>query len=91
VLASVLPTPVVLLNRAVAVGERDGASAGLAAVDAVSGLDRFHLWHAARADLLRRLGRRAEAAAAYEAALACEPSEPEQRFLRRRLSEVGGA
>ena len=57
VLLQRLPTPVVALNRAVAVGERDGPAAGLAAVDAIDGLDAFHLWHAARAELLRRAGR----------------------------------
>lgn len=87
-LAAVLPTPVVALNRAVAVAERDGAQAGLNAVDTIEGLDRFHLWHAARADLLRRLGRSAEASVAYEAALACQPSDPERRFLARRLLEL---
>lgn len=87
-LLGVLPTPVVALNRAVALAERDGPAAGLAAIDAIEGLDRFHLWHAARADLLRRLGRPGEASAAYEAALACQPSDPERRFLRRRLAEV---
>jgi RNA polymerase sigma-70 factor (ECF subfamily) len=81
-------SPVVALNRAVAVGERDGAAAGLAAVEHIEGLDRFLLWHSARADLLRRLGRDAEAADAYRDALGCEPSEPERRFLERRLAAV---
>jgi RNA polymerase sigma-70 factor (ECF subfamily) len=90
VLVQVLPTPVARLNRAVAVGERSGPAAGLAAVEAIGGLERFHLWQAARADLLRRLGRFDDAAAAYRAALACEPSEPEQRFLRRRLVDLSG-
>jgi RNA polymerase sigma factor (sigma-70 family) len=81
-------SPVVALNRAVAVGERDGAAAGLAAVEQIEGLDHFLLWNAARADLLRRLGRDAEAADAYRDALGCEPSEPERRFLERRLAAV---
>ena len=87
-LLQVLPTPVVALNRAVAVAERDGPDAGLRVVEAIGGLDRFHLWHAARADLLRRLGHLPDAAVAYEAALSCRPSEPERRFLERRLTEV---
>jgi RNA polymerase sigma-70 factor (ECF subfamily) len=82
------PSPVVALNRAVAVAERDGPAAGLALVDAIDGLERFHLWHAARADLCRRLGRHTDAAAAYRAALGCEPSAAERRFLDRRLAEV---
>jgi len=82
------PSPVVSLNRAVAVAERDGPEAGLALVDSIEGLERFHLWHAARADLLRRLGRDAESAAAYRAALDCEPSAAERRFLDRRLAET---
>ena len=57
-------------------------------VEAIDGLDTFHLWHAARADLLRRLDRRADAADAYRAALACEPSAAERRFLERRLTQV---
>ncbi|MGQ0432241.1 MAG: RNA polymerase sigma factor [Microthrixaceae bacterium] len=87
-LVAVLPTPVVALNRAVAIGERDGPEAGLRAVDATAGLGRFHLWHAARADMLRRLERTQEARDAYEAALGCEPSDPERRFLERRLTDL---
>ncbi len=87
-LAATLPTPVVSLNRAVTVAERDGPAAGLAAVDSIGELTAFHLWHAARADLLRRLERASEAADAYRAALACQPSDPECRFLERRLAEV---
>ena len=87
-LVTVLPTPVVALNRAVAIGERDGPEAGLTAVDAIAGLGRFHLWHAARADMLRRLERTQEARDAYDAALTCEPSDPERRFLERRLSDL---
>jgi RNA polymerase sigma-70 factor (ECF subfamily) len=87
-LAVVHPTPVVRLNRAVAVGERDGPTAGLAEMDALVGLGTFHLFHAGRAELLRRLDRRAEAAAAYRAALGCGPSDTERRFLVRRAVEV---
>jgi RNA polymerase sigma-70 factor (ECF subfamily) len=82
-LQAVAPSPVVALNHAVAIGERDGPEAGLAALPAE--LDGYHLFHAARADLLRRLGRRDEAAVAYEAALALTDSEVEREFLARRL------
>ena len=88
VLLRVLPTPVVALNRAVALAERDGPEVALAVVDTIDGLAGFHLWHATRADLLRRLQRPADAATAYRAALSCSPSEPERRFLARRLAEV---
>jgi RNA polymerase sigma factor (sigma-70 family) len=87
-LAARAPSPVVSLNRAVAVAERDGPEAGLAMVDAIQGLERFHLWHSTRADLLRRLDRRGEAADTYRTALRCELSAPERRFLERRLVEV---
>jgi RNA polymerase sigma-70 factor (ECF subfamily) len=85
------PSPVVELNRAVAVAMRDGPAAGLAGVDAVlgrGGLAGYHLAHAARADLCRRLGRTAEARAAYARALDLARQEPERRFLRRRLAEL---
>jgi len=87
-LAKVLPTPIVALNRAVAIGEHRGAAPGLAAIEDIAGLAGFHLWHAARADMLRRLERAAEASDAYRAALACQPSDPERRFLERRLSDL---
>ncbi|MEJ7584754.1 MAG: RNA polymerase sigma factor [Acidimicrobiales bacterium] len=87
-LEAVAPSPVVALNRAVAVAESDGPAAGLALVDAIPGLEHFHLWHATRADLLRRLGRATEGAAAYRSALDCDPSAAERRFLDRRLAEV---
>jgi RNA polymerase sigma-70 factor, ECF subfamily len=86
------PSPVVELNLAVAVAMVDGPAAGLRLIDALAArgaLDDYHLLHAARADLLRRLGRTAEAAAAYRAALAGAPTEPERRFLSRRLAELG--
>lgn len=88
VLASILPTPIVALNRAVAISEHAGPADGLEAVDGIAGLAGFHLWHAARADMLRRLDRVAEARDAYRAALACQPSDPERRFLKRRLSDL---
>jgi RNA polymerase sigma-70 factor (ECF subfamily) len=86
------PTPVVRLNRAVAVAMRDGAAAGLALVDALladGALSEYHLAHAARADLCRRLGRIEEARAAYARALALARQAPEQRFLARRLATLG--
>jgi RNA polymerase sigma-70 factor (ECF subfamily) len=92
VLARVEPSPVVELNRAVAVAMRDGPAAGLALIDALlSGgeLADYHLAHAARADLCRQLGRTAEAREAYERALALARLEPERRFLRRRITELG--
>src|SRR5581483_3411861 len=79
------------LNRAVAVAMRDGPAAGLAQVDAILArgeLLEYHLAYSARADLCRRLGRTAEARAAYERALALARQEPERRFLARRLREL---
>jgi RNA polymerase sigma-70 factor (ECF subfamily) len=91
VLAQAEPSPVVELNRAVAVAMRDGPEAGLALVDAVlarGDLADYHLAHSARADLCRRLGRTAEARSSYEQALALTRQEPERRFLERRLREL---
>jgi RNA polymerase sigma-70 factor (ECF subfamily) len=82
------PTPVVALNRAVAVGEVHGPAAALAVVDGLD-LAGYHLFHATRADLLRRLGRTAEAAAAYDAAIARTDNAAEQRFLKERRGSVG--
>jgi RNA polymerase sigma-70 factor (ECF subfamily) len=90
VLLRVDPSPVVALNRAVALGMRDGPETGIAAVDAAmaSGeLRHYHLAHAARADFLRRAGRLHEARAAYEAALGFARQAQEIRFLQRRLDE----
>ena len=81
-LAELVPSPVVELNRAVAVAMADGPEAGLELLDAISGLDDYYLYHSARADLLRRLGR--PAVSDYERALALAPSEAERDFLRRR-------
>jgi len=81
-LLSIAPSPIVALNRAVAVAEVDGPDAALALVDTLD-LDRYHLFHAIRADFLRRLGRTAEAAVAYEAAIACSQNAAERDFLRR--------
>ena len=85
------PSPVVELNRAVAIAMRDGPSAGLDLVDAIlerGDLETYHLAHAARADLCRRVGRMAEARASYERALSLTQQEPERRFLERRLNEL---
>jgi RNA polymerase sigma-70 factor (ECF subfamily) len=93
VLARIEPSPVVALNRAVAVAMRDGPAAGLALVDALlarGDLGDYHLAHAARADLCRRLGRNADARAAYRRALELTRLEPERRFLERRLAELEG-
>jgi RNA polymerase sigma-70 factor (ECF subfamily) len=84
------PTPVVALNRAVAVAETGRVGEGLAMIDVLAGLDGYHLMHAARADLLRRLGRLDEARAAYSRALALTRNSAEQEFLVGRLAEVGG-
>jgi RNA polymerase sigma-70 factor (ECF subfamily) len=93
-LISAEPSPVAELNRAVAIAMADGAEKGLGLIDGIleSGeLETYHLAHAARADLLRRLGRIAEATAAYEAALSLCRQEPERAFLRKRISELAAA
>ncbi len=93
VLARVDPSPVVELNRAVAVAMRDGPLAGLVLIDGLltrGDLSDYHLAHAARADLCRRLGRTADARAAYERALCLARQDPERRFLERRLRELRG-
>jgi RNA polymerase sigma-70 factor (ECF subfamily) len=85
------PSPVIELNRAVAIAMRDGPSAGLELVDAIlkrGDLETYHLAHAARADLCRRLGRTKEARASYQRALSLTQQEPERRFLEKRLSEL---
>ncbi len=85
------PSPVVELNRAAAVAMRGGPAAGLALIDGIlsrGDLAEYHLAHSARADLLRRLGRTAEAIAAYQRALGLTAQEPERRFLERRLREL---
>ncbi|OLF07888.1 RNA polymerase sigma factor [Actinophytocola xanthii] len=87
-LLAVAPTPVVALNHAVAVAMTDGPARGLALLDGLDGLERYHLFHAARADLLRRLGRVEESAAAYRRAheLATDPAD--RRFLSGRLHDL---
>jgi RNA polymerase sigma-70 factor (ECF subfamily) len=87
-LARAAPSPVIELNRAVAIAMRDGAQAGLELIDAIlarGDLAKYHLAHSARAELCRRLGRTAEARAAYERALTLTRQEPERRFLEGRL------
>jgi RNA polymerase sigma-70 factor (ECF subfamily) len=85
------PSPVIELNRAVAIAMRDGPAAGLAIIEAIlsrGDLVDYRLAHASRADLLRRLGRRDDARDAYERALALTEQEPERRFIERRLREL---
>ena len=86
-LMAIEPTPVVALNRAVAVAETDGPAAALEIVDGLD-LTTFHAFHAVRADLLRRLGRDQEASRAYEAALALTDNDPERRFLARQVGAL---
>jgi RNA polymerase sigma-70 factor, ECF subfamily len=86
------PSPVIELNRAVAVAMRDQPEAGLDLIDAIlkrNDLSDYHLAHSARADLCRRLGRTQDARVAYERALALAQQEPERRFLKKRLRELG--
>ncbi len=87
---AIAPSPVVALHRAVAVAEMRGPDVALGLVDGLA-LDTYHLFHAIRADLLRRLGRDAEAAAAYHAAIDRAHNEPERAFLRRRLQALAQA
>ena len=91
VLLETNPSPVIELNRAVAVAMRDGPAAGLALVEAIlerGDLVDYRLAHAARAELCRRLGRTAEARVSFERALTLSRQEPERRFLERRLAEM---
>ncbi len=90
-LVRIQPSPVVYLNRAVAIGLRDGPEAGLAHIDAVLAhgeLANYYLAHAARADMCRRLGRTTEARASYEKALALTQQEPERQFLQERIRQL---
>jgi RNA polymerase sigma-70 factor (ECF subfamily) len=92
VLMQAAPSPVVELNRAVAIAMRDGPEAGLERVDTIlarGDLFEYHLAHAARADLCRRLGRVSDAKHAYEQALSLAKQQPERRFLEKRLQELG--
>ena len=90
-LLQVTPSPIVELNRAVAVAMRDGAAAGLALINAIlsrGDLVNYHLAYAARADLYRRLGQTSAARTAYQQAIALDEQGPERRFLERRLHEL---
>ncbi|SDT43124.1 RNA polymerase sigma factor [Pseudomonas granadensis] len=92
VLLRALPSPVIELNRAVAVAKRDGPLAGLSLIEGIlqrGDLQDYHLAHSARAEFCRQLGRVAEAQQAYQRALALTRQEPERRFIERRLSEIG--
>ena len=86
------PSPVVRLNRAVAIAELDGPEVALAEVDRLgpAGLDGYHAWHATRADLLRRLGRSVDARAAYDAAIASAGNAAERAWLARRRDQLSG-
>jgi len=86
-LYAVSPSPIVALNRAVAIAELDGAEVALAEVDRLE-LTSYHAWHATRADLLRRLGRSAEARAAYDAAIAATENAAERAYLSRRRGSL---
>jgi RNA polymerase sigma-70 factor, ECF subfamily len=89
-LSKIAPSPVVALNRAVAVAEAGRVEDGLALIDELEGLDQYHLMHAARADMLRRLGRHGEAGDAYRRALGLARNPTERTFLERRLAELRG-
>jgi RNA polymerase sigma-70 factor (ECF subfamily) len=89
VLARLDPSPIIALNRAVAVAMRDGPESGLALVkELIPQLSEYHLAHAVHADLCRRLGRNKEALASYRKALSLSRQEPERRFLERRIKET---
>jgi RNA polymerase sigma-70 factor (ECF subfamily) len=90
-LARLSPSPVVELNRAAAIAMADGPECGLELLERVEGLDDYHLLHATRGDLLRRVGRLDEAATAYDHALATVTTPAERRFLERRAAEVTAA
>jgi RNA polymerase sigma-70 factor (ECF subfamily) len=88
-LISIMPTPVVAMNRAIAIGETEGPAAALALLDAIgSDLDGYHLFHAARATMLQRLGQRALAKAAYERAADLAKRDAERRFLEEQIRDL---
>lgn len=90
-LVEAAPSPVIELNRAVAVAMRDGPASGLALINSIlhrGDLDQYHLAHAARADMCRRLGYTTEALVAYQVALALARQEPERRFLEKRIEQL---
>jgi RNA polymerase sigma-70 factor (ECF subfamily) len=82
------PGPIVALNRAIAVAEADGPAVGLAELEAIDGLGSYHLWHAARGELLLRLGHAERARAAFQAALSLARNPTERRHLARRVAEA---
>lgn len=90
-LLTLTPTPVVRFNRAIAIGQAQGAAAGLKALDAVDGLENAHLFHAARGDLLRDLSRKVEALTAYERAMDLVKSHAETELLQRKVMELGSS
>ena len=90
-LVALAPSPVFLLNRAVACGMANGPAAGLEQIDALDGLDGYHLFHAARADMLRRLGRLTDAEVGYRAALRLAENGAERLYLERRVRECRAA
>jgi RNA polymerase sigma-70 factor (ECF subfamily) len=93
ILERVQPSPVVSLNRAVAVCMAEGPQAALTIIDRLGAdghLEQYHLFHAARADMLRRLGKQGEAAKSYERALELVTNETERRFLQKRLATISG-
>jgi RNA polymerase sigma-70 factor (ECF subfamily) len=91
-LLSILPTPVVALNRAIAVAEVEGSAAALATLDTIApGLEEYHLLHAARGTMLRGLGRREDALAAFERAAQLAATAGDRRFLANQIEEVSGA
>ena len=84
-----MPTPVVALNRAIAIGETEGPGAALTALDAIApDLDNYHLMHAARGTMLRRLGQRDAAKAAFERAAQLAATEADRRFLAQQIEEL---
>ncbi len=89
-LYAVAPTPIVALNRAIAIAELDGPEVALNIIDPLP-LDDYHAWHASRADLLRRLGRRSQARAAYDAAIAATENPAEQAYLSRRRDQLSAS
>ena len=90
-LLATMPTAIVRFNRAIAIGQAQGAAAGLLALDAVDGLERSHLFHAARGDMLRDLSRREEARAAYALAAELTRSPAERAFLQKRADRLHSA
>jgi RNA polymerase sigma-70 factor (ECF subfamily) len=89
-LYAVAPTPIVALNRAIAIAELDGPEVALSIIDPLP-LDDYHAWHASRADLLRRLGRSSQARAAYDAAIAATENPAEQAYLSRRRDQLSAS